>query len=97
VNELVDPLQIVWPVSLGKAGEERTVAKLRSIFLRVVKQPLHSFSLYTPRCIGERKLLLRELTNSKIDQADTPTIICYAVLFPPIFHQREFDARAPRA
>jgi hypothetical protein len=45
VNELVDPLQIVWPVGLGKTGEERTLAKFRSVFLGVVKQPLHSFFL----------------------------------------------------
>ena len=41
MNELMDPLQIVGSVGPGKVGEKRALAKLRSVVLRVIKQPLH--------------------------------------------------------
>src|SRR6478752_6346832 len=41
MNELMDPLQIVGSVGPGKVGEKRALAKLRSVVLRAIKQPLH--------------------------------------------------------
>jgi hypothetical protein len=45
MNELMNPLQIVGSVGPGKVGEKRTLAKLRPVFLGVIKQPLHGFRL----------------------------------------------------
>jgi hypothetical protein len=38
------------------------------------------------------KLLVRELTKSEIDPADTAAITFHPVLFPPVFRRREFAA-----
>jgi hypothetical protein len=47
MNELMDPLQIVGSVGPGKVGKKRALAKLRSVVLRGIKQPLHEFSSFS--------------------------------------------------
>ena len=41
VNELMDPLLLVGSVGSGEVGRHRTLANLRPVVLRVIKQPLH--------------------------------------------------------
>ena len=41
MNQLMDPPQIIGSAGPGKVDEKRALSKLRSVVLRVIKQPLH--------------------------------------------------------
>jgi hypothetical protein len=69
MNELMDPLQIIGSVGSGQVGEKRALTKLRPVFLRVIKQPLHGFWLLLETVERFGATAKRNRFRSKLDRS----------------------------